>query len=94
MSQNSFVVLPFVFSTMSDVSARDGDSAPPRVPVKMLPLTSKRLTAVHLRRLAQVLEIPASAMIEDTRLMIDGKLTEIGKEPQNVQVIIADPEEG
>ena len=59
----------------------------PRVVGKLLPLRSRRLTAVHLRKLAKALEVPMSATIEDLRLMIDGKMD---KEPQNVQVVIAD----
>ena len=66
----------------------------PRVVGKSLPLRSRRLTAVHLRRLAKALGVPVSATIEDLRLMIDGKLAEMDKEPQNVQVVIADTVEG
>ena len=66
----------------------------PRVVGKSLPLRSRRLTAVHLRKLAKALGVPVSATIEDLRLMIDGKLAAMDKEPQNVQVVIADTEEG
>ena len=59
----------------------------PRVVGKSLPLRSRRLTAVHLRK-------PMSMTIEDLRLMIDGKLAEMDKELQNVQVVIDDAEEG
>lgn len=50
------------------------------------PLNSKRLTAVHLRRLAGALGIPTSASSEDLRQLIAGKLEEMGREPMNVQV--------
>lgn len=66
----------------------------PRVVGKSLPLRSRRLTAVQLRKLAKALGVPMSATIEDLRLMIDGKLAEMDKEPQNVQVVIDDAEEG
>ena len=59
-----------------------------------LPLNSRRLTAVHLQLLARRLELPMSASAEETRLIIDGKLSEIGREPWNVQVVIAEPEVG
>ena len=42
----------------------------------------------HLRQLAAHLELPVNASMEETHQMIDGKLTEMGKEPQNVQVIV------
>ena len=66
----------------------------PLVVGKLLPLRSRWLTAVHLRRLAKALEVQVSATIEDLRLMIDGKLAEMDKEPQNIQVVITDTEEG
>ena len=65
----------------------------PRVVGKSLPLRSRRLTAVHLRKLAKAFGVPVSATIGDLRLMIDGKLAAMDKEPQNVQVIIADTDE-
>ena len=65
----------------------------PCVVGKSLPLRSRRLIAVHLRKLAKALGIPVSTMIEDLRLMIDGKLAAMDKEPQNVQVVITDTEE-
>ena len=42
----------------------------------------------------QSLGVPVSATIEDLRLMIDSKLAAMDKEPQNIQVIITDTEEG
>ena len=55
---------------------------------RSLPLNSRRLNAGHLRQLAALLELPANVSMEKTRQMVDGKLTEMGKEPQNVQVIV------
>lgn len=59
-----------------------------------LPLKSKRLTAVQLLRLAHGMDIPTSASTEDVTLMINGRPTEMGKAPQNVQVVVTNPEEG
>ena len=59
-----------------------------------LPLNSRRMTAVHLQRLARRLGLPTSASTEETRQIIDGKLSEMGREPRNVQVVIAEPEVG
>ena len=54
----------------------------------MYPLSSKRLKAVWIRRLAEALELPTNASVEETRQMIEGKLIQQQYQPQNVQVII------
>ena len=53
-----------------------------------IPLNSKRLTAGQLRRLVVALEVPSSGTSADIRLIIEGRLTELGREPHNVQVVI------
>ncbi len=52
-----------------------------------LPLNSKRLTAVLLKR---HLELPLTASADETRLLIEGKLEELGHAPRNVQVVLED----
>ena len=59
-----------------------------KVAPKTLPLNSKRLTAVLIRQLARALEIPTTASLEDVRMLIDGKLEEMGHEPMNVQAVL------
>lgn len=59
-----------------------------------LPLNSKRLTAAHVQQLARTLELPTTASSDDIRQMIDGKLTEMGHEPPNVQVVVQREVEG
>ena len=54
-----------------------------------LPLNSKRLTANHLRRLAAELEIATSASTDELRQMIDGKLSEAGRQALNVQAVLS-----
>ena len=56
-----------------------------RLPV---PLNSKRLTAVHLKRLAKTLLAPTTAASDKIRQMEEGKLEEQGHEPQKLQVIL------
>ena len=53
-----------------------------------VPLNSKRLMAGQLRCLAVALEVPSSGASADIRLIIEGKLIELGREPHNVQVVI------
>ena len=64
---------------------RYGEMAAPDRP---LPLNSKRLLAAHVRQLARTLELPTTASANEIRQMIDGKLTEMGREPPNVQVVV------
>ena len=59
---------------------------------KALPLNSRRLTRVHLQSLAQGLELSFHASSEQLRLMIEGKLREMDKEPRNVQVVCGEKE--
>ena len=61
---------------------------------KVLPLNSKRLKTTQLQRLARALSLPTSASGDELRLMIDGKLGEMEKEPRNVQVVISEAERG
>ena len=52
-----------------------------------VPLNSKWLTAGQLRYLAVALEVLSSGTSADIRL-IEGKLTKLGRESHNVQVVI------
>ena len=58
---------------------------------KVYPLSSRRLTLPHLKTLATALGIPTAAAAEDIRLMIGGKLLDMDKEQQNVEVVRVDP---
>ena len=51
------------------------------------PWNSKRLTGTHLSRIA---DLPASGSIADTRLVIEGRLEELGQNSMNTQVRILD----
>ncbi len=53
-----------------------------------IPLNSKRLTAAHLKRLATALDVPTTAAGDEVRQMVEGKLTDQGREPRNVQVVL------
>ena len=54
-----------------------------------IPLNSRRLTANHVKRMARALGVPTTAAGEDIRQMVEGKITETGHEPRNVQVQLA-----
>ena len=65
----------------------DSESGPGLAAMR-LPLNSRRLTASHLRRLAAELEVPTGASTNEIRQMIDGKLTEAGRDVMNVQEVL------
>ena len=39
--------------------------------------------------MARAFELPTDAAATEVRVMIDGKLTELGREPTNVQVLVS-----
>ena len=53
-----------------------------------MPLSSKQITFPRLHRIAAALCMLTQASITDTRLMIEGKLEEMGHDPRNVQVVV------
>ena len=60
----------------------------------MYPLNSKRVKAAWIRRIAETLELPTTASLEETRQMIEGKLTGLRYQPENVQVVVQGKDEG
>lgn len=52
-----------------------------------LPLNLSRITAGQLRRLSMALGLTASGPINDQRLMVERKISDLGCEPCNVQVV-------
>ena len=53
-----------------------------------VPLNSTRITAGQLRSLGTALGVPVSGNVSDLRLMIEGQITEGGRDPRNVQVLL------
>ena len=51
-----------------------------------VPLNLRKLTISVVKAIAQALSLPSTGTKEETVLMIEGKLTEGGREPQNFQV--------
>jgi len=49
-------------------------------------LNSARLTAGQLRSVGEALGVSTSGSVSDLRLVIEGKITEHGRNPRNVQV--------
>ena len=70
----------------SEGESRDTISVPRG---RALPLNSKRLTAVHVRQLANALDLPTSGSVDQLWQLVEGKLmSESGREVCNVQVIV------
>ena len=78
----------FTTLTMMNPRTHDSEAARTRATHMVLPLSSRRLTSPNLKDLAQSMGIPIAASVDDLRLMIDGKLQEMDKEQQNVEVVL------
>ena len=51
-------------------------------------LNSRRLTGLYLRSIAKAIGLPTADTAEETHVIIDGRLTEMGRDPRNVQVVV------
>ena len=52
-----------------------------------MPLNLSRITAGQLHQLGKALGLTSSGSIDDQRLIVEGKISEMGHEPYNVQVV-------
>ena len=66
----------------------ESESGPGLATSIQLPFNSKRLTANYLRRLTTEVGVPTSTSVTELRQMIDGKLSEDGRDMLNVQVVL------
>ena len=57
---------------------------------QVLPLNSRRVTGRQMRALAAGLDLPTNASQEDLAQMIRGKLTDDGRQPRNVQLVVGE----
>ena len=64
-----------------------------RPPGKVYPLSSSRLAADVVKRIAVQLELPGTASRADTQLMVEGKIRELGHEPKNIQAFKSESQE-
>ena len=53
-------------------------------------LNSRRVTRSQLWAVAEKLGLPTSATGEDLAQIVSGKLTEEGRDPKNVQIVLSD----
>ena len=59
-----------------------------------IPFSSRKMKVKWLRKVATKLEVPTTAAVCELRLMLEGKLMEMGKQPQNVQALVSQELEG
>ena len=59
----------------------------------ILPLNSKRLNLSKWRAISASFELSSDATLTETRLIVEGKLTELGYDPFAVQVILSETDE-
>ena len=65
-----------------------GESPPRGAGARPMPLNSRRVTRPVLRSLAAELGLPTTSSNEDLRQMVDGKLTDMGRQPRDVLVVV------
>ena len=52
------------------------------------PLDSRYFTGAELKFIAKAIDLPTSGSVDETHIMISGKLKQMGRDPHNVQVVI------
>ena len=55
---------------------------------RTLPLNSRRLTSSIVTRIEKALELPSTGTLEDTKQIVEGKLTEMGLEPKHMLIVV------
>ena len=55
-----------------------------------LPLNSKQLNLLKWRAIAASFELSSDATLTETRVIVEGKLSELGHDPFAVQVILSE----
>ena len=81
------------FTVCAPPSAPDPALPTPSVPTGKMneipfPLNSRRLTCFYRRSIAKAIGLPTAGTAEETRVIIEGRLTEMEQDPQNVQVVV------
>ena len=83
MSNESVSVTGVVDNTQGVGSGRS-----PRTHVHVA-LNSAQLIAGQLRSLGGALGLPTSGSVDDLHLIIEGKITDLGRDPRNIQVALS-----
>ena len=76
------------------MASERADTQEPLVRQLTFPLNSKRLTVAYLTQLAVALQLPTKDSVTDLLQIIEGKLREMEREPQNVQVVVKEADVG
>ena len=56
----------------------------------MVPLSSKHLNLSKWRSIAALFDLSTEAALAETRLIVEGRLTELGHDPFGIQVVLSD----
>ena len=67
---------------------------PPRVPTRVFPLNSKRLTGQHVMSIAKELDVPTRGTVDVRKVMIEVNLAEVSRDPRAVQAEVIEGEGG
>ena len=63
---------------------------PSRSPTNVFPLNSRRLTGHYMMSIAEAMGLLTRGTVEAMNLIIEGRLSDTGREPQNVQVGVSE----
>jgi len=66
-----------------------GSSSEHDWPCARLPLNSKRLSTEQIKQVRRALGTPTGVAVNEVRVMIEGKLREMDRDPTNVQVVMS-----
>ena len=75
-------------------AASSGATAADRPTESPFPMNSRRLTSTYLKCIARAFGLPTKAAAEETRVIVEGKLAEMGRDPRNVLVVVATDSSG
>ena len=73
----------------------DPDLRPlPSIVFKIFPLNSKRLTSQYVVTIAKAMGLLTKGTVEEMKLIIEGRLTDMDREPRNIQVEVEEGDRG
>ena len=77
---------PRSYITPDRMDVKDSERGSGTAETTVLPLSSKRITRTHLRRIAEAMTLPADAPSSELRTLIEGRLIAEDRNPLSVQV--------
>ena len=83
---------PRLHITPDRMDVKDSKRGSGTAETTVLPLSSKRITRTHLRRIAEAMTLPADAPSSELRTLIEGRLIAEDRNPLGIQVSLTKEE--